>query len=575
MELTPAQRVDVAKAALARGAPADAAEQLAQALSVDPGHPEALAAADALCDTHPDPLSLVLPGRPPRPEVVALRARFLARRGRFADAFDYLLNVVSVRPEVPYLPWLEGWLADADVRTGLEPERLASTVLSALRTLDGLESGAVYGDPVRQSLLTLVRTLRHAHGDSQPLMMAHAQLATRCDALHEALSVTEALYAADPSLETAVMLAGAHRVLGRVDTTVDTYRTALRYDPENVAVRLDIGDVLLLAGRFAEALDAYEGVLHREPGHALALPSVYCLKYWLHGRPEWRDRLESLADEAHNERAQALLDEVTPWVGFLPDPADAIVASARAVALQFAGPVDSPTTSRVSVLEAPSAVLAYRLTVGQPHTMHVEVVPVPDPREPRTEVRWRLWRYRGTEPERAVEAGDPGVAAEVGALAAKAFHIEAWKGAAHGLAKRLGAGAVGDLLAAMVWPPDPPADVPAWRWLPRVQLAAALTLAWVDDGWVGSARRDALLSLANGPTDWSGAAAFIALAELAREEPGLAPEVAENMLETLQTPPSAGTWCLERPLVYALLRLPGLPDELVAELRTWRARLGR
>ena len=558
VELTPAQHVDVAKAARAAGDDAEAARHIAAALGVDPGHPEALALADALCEEAADPLSLVVPASPPDPAVVALRARFLARLGRAAEAVDYLLHVISIRPATPYTAWLEEWLADDTLRRQLDPDRLAGTVLTALRVLDGSPDGQTYGEAARAALLRCVRTVRHGHEGSTHLLMAHARLASRCAELHEALAVAEALYAADPSRETAVLLAGAHRELGRVDATVSTYREALRFDPENVAVRLGIGDVLLLAGRFSEALSAYEGVLRREPGHEAALPSVYCLKYWLHGRPEWRDALEGLAEEEANERAAALLDEVTPWVGFLPDPTDAIVSSARAVSLQFAGPVDSTTTSRVSVLEAPSAVLAYRLTVGGEHTMHVEQIPAPDPRQPRADVGWRLWTYDGTEPRRAVERPAPGVAAELGRLAARTFHIEDWKGRAHALAQRLGPAATRDLLATMVWPPEAPAEVPAWRWLPRVQLAAALVLAWIDDGWLGSQRRGALLSLANGPTDWTGGAAFIALAEVAREEPALAPEIAELMLETLQAQPSVGTWCLERPLVHSLLRISGL-----------------
>lgn len=575
MNLTPAQRVDVARAALKRGAAREAAAQVAAALATDPGHPDALALADVVFDATPDPLALVVPGTPPEPEVVALRARFLARLGRWPDAVDYLVHVVSIRPDAPYVAWLTDWVEREDVRAALEPARFAGTVLTAIRMLDETEDGQMYGDSVRPALLGVVRTLRHAHEDDPYLMMAHVRLGVRCGALHEALSIAQALHQSGPSFETAVMLANAHRELGRVDATVEAYRTALVHDPENVAVRLDIGDVLLLSGRFAEALDAYEGVLKREPGNRLALPSVYCLKYWMHGRPEWRDRLEALADEAApNERAAALLDEVTPYVGFLPDPQDAIVNSARAVALQFAGPVGSATTSRVTVLEPPSAVLAYRLTVGGPHTMHVQVVPVPDPREPRCEVSWRLWDHDGTEPRRLVEAPRPEVAKRVAAIASRPFQVEDWKTRGHALGQQLGADAAGDLLAVMVWPPDPPEGVPQWRWLPHVQLAAALTLAWLDDGWAGSARRGALMSLANGPTDWTGAAALVALTEIAREEPEHAAEVAELMLEMLQTQPSTGSWCLERPLVACLLRLPGLPSELEQELRAYRARLG-
>ncbi len=455
----------------------------------------------------------------------------------------------------------------------LDPERFAAESLGCARGMDGLD-GPEIGERL-DTLLACVRLVHEGHPGDIHLMMAHVRIARRCGELHEALRVAQAVHSREPCLETAVMVAGGHRELGRVDATVAAYRAALAFEPENVAVRLDIGDVLLVAGRFEEALGAYEGVLRRSPGHPLALPSVYCLRYWLHGRPEWRTRLEAFAHESTppNERAEALLAEVTPYVGYLPDPGDSLVSSARALELQLVGPLTSGTTSRVSVLEAPSAVFAYRMTTGTPHTLHVELVPSPDPRQPRRPVPWQLWAYDGTEPRRALEPPAEAVAAAVGELALVPYHVDHWRALGADLAARLGVEAMGDLLASMVWPPPAPAGTPAWRWMVHVQFAVAFVLAALDEGWVDSARRLALFSLADGPTDWVGGAAVVALGEIARDEPAHAPEIAEHLLEMLQEQPSAGGWCLERPLVYALLRIPGLPEELEAELRAYRDRL--
>jgi hypothetical protein len=103
----------------------------------------------------------------------------------------------------------------------------------------------------------------------------------------------------------------------------------------------------------------------------------------------------------------------------------------------------------------------------------------------------------------------------------------------------------------------------------RIQVAAALVLIYIDDGWDDSVRRRCLMSLFFGPIDWTSSAAIVALTELARDEPERAPMIIDSFLDLLDQRPDHGFWCVERPLVNGLLRIPGVPEEIVAELRNY------
>ncbi|HEY1015645.1 MAG TPA: hypothetical protein VGE07_23245, partial [Herpetosiphonaceae bacterium] len=125
------------------------------------------------------------------------------------------------------------------------------------------------------------------------------------------------------------------------------------------------------------------------------------------------------------------------------------------------------------------------------------------------------------------------------------------------------------LLAVMTHPPQRPADMPIWVWIQRVQWAAAFILAWIDEGWDGSLRKRALVSLAYGPLDWSIGAAVAALGQIARNEPLLAPAIAEIYQQLLtHAPRQGGLPYLTALLTYAF-ELPFMPEPLAAAVKPW------
>jgi hypothetical protein len=222
----------------------------------------------------------------------------------------------------------------------------------------------------------------------------------------------------------------------------------------------------------------------------------------------------------------------------------------------------------VTSLEPPSAALALWDTLrGLGDEMRPSVsfgeIPAPDPRVPRADVAFVLWVYDGTDARPALPPPDASVAAAVSEIALSAYGIEPWCTQAQLLGARLGPGAVESLLAVMTNLPERPKDVTPWDWRFRVQVAAALSLAAVDVGWEGSARRKGLLSLLQGPVDWTSSAGVIALAELARRDETSRSAIVSLLVEEVLVPMSPIRFeCIVEPAVPLLLARVPLSAEM-------------
>ena len=66
-----------------------------------------------------------------------------------------------------------------------------------------------------------------------------------------------------------------------------------------------------------------------------------------------------------------------------------------------------------------------------------------------------------------------------------------------------------------------------------MQVASALVISYVGDGWTGSARERALSDLLLGPVDWTTSAAIIAACNLARTQPVLNGQICKLFLPLL------------------------------------------
>jgi hypothetical protein len=166
----------------------------------------------------------------------------------------------------------------------------------------------------------------------------------------------------------------------------------------------------------------------------------------------------------------------------------------------------------------------------------------------------------------AVSPPDPGIAGQIASLAQQPYALDRWHAPARALGTRLGAKALPSLLGVMAHPPAPPAGWRVWDWLLAVQLASALTLAHIDEGWDGSLRQTALMSLVYGPMDWSGAAALMALAVLARQDMRIHIAYDRLCLDLWEQQPDQ-PWALEEALVMSLLFVESYSEAAAAKIK--------
>ncbi|HEU4326448.1 MAG TPA: tetratricopeptide repeat protein [Roseiflexaceae bacterium] len=551
------------------GDPAHAVSHLAWALARDPQDRRALALLERAIRAARDPLALApISTTEPTPyPIIAVRALLLRRQGQLDEALHLMAQIYQVVPDAPFLAWVTEWAADEEGFEATDPGVMA-LLIGSLSTQ--LSQGLGQGSADALTALTPA-LLRYQATHPQPGAVGAllSTLVRKQGQLDEAMALAWSAYAAEPGYMTAAILGGAHRALGATAEAVAAYRAALGFEPDDLPIRLDLGDILCENGQFIEGLAAYGEVLAREPQHSWALPSTLYYRAVLEPHGGWEEQLEHYAQaNPDNGRAQYLAGQLAPYHSWLPCPRDAIVNAIETALRDNHELVSGDITVSLSALESPSARLAVERALAR-HSpdarlvVSVEQLQRPDPRLPSGPTDVVLWRYQGNDPQPALGPPFAEVANAVAELAARPFHADSWFAQAGQIAVRLGEIAPRDLLATMVHPPEPPADVPVWDWIFRVQVAAAFVLAALDKGWDGSLRRRALFALARGPLDWSVAAAVIALVHLARREPAARAEIGTLYSELLGSMPRPGFGPYRHALLCCVFLLPEAPQALL------------
>jgi hypothetical protein len=147
---SPDEEADLAETALAAGQYDVALHHVAGAISADPLRPRFLELCDRLFDAMPDAIAGTEPGDRPWFGNVAVHARALARDGRHTEAVHLLLQIVSARPDVPYLAWAIQWL-DAPA-TAIDPDALVPAFARVLERVSP-------GDPGLHSVILVLDRL--------------------------------------------------------------------------------------------------------------------------------------------------------------------------------------------------------------------------------------------------------------------------------------------------------------------------------------------------------------------------------------------------------------------------------
>jgi hypothetical protein len=283
-----------------------------------------------------------------------------------------------------------------------------------------------------------------------------------------------------------------------------------------------------------------------------------------------------------NGRAQQLYHQL--YFNALPEPVDAsanLLRQVREMLLKEPGNGEETTMAvTLSGLEAPSNALAFRLemaSLGEKARLEVtvEAVAKPDPRKPIADVKYRLWQYDGTDPSPALPPPPEDVVQQILGIALPTYDEEvSWAAASH-VAAALGPQRAGEVLAVAVHPPPVPPGSTALAWLPRVQHAVLQVAAQLDEGWEGSARREALLSALLGPQDWITQAAIRAMTRVARENETHSPAIGEAFQQLADHRPYPGFCCWEHTLYQHWVELPhlfpGEREELQKKLKAIEA----
>ena len=504
----------------------------------------------------------------------ALRAYLWQAQGRTEEAVAHLVDVSEALGDARYLhAWALDWLEPEGAVEALS-ERVGMAVLAViLKQSEEAHLASTRKLRLHRRWAALAQRAVPRYAADGTKTMMRAGLLRKAGLFDEALAVAGPLDHARSFAEAAAIGLVLRRQ-GRFAESAQAFAKSIELEPGKIAGYLEAGDTWFEGGNWQNALEWYEGAVRLEPGQNWAEPSGWYCQWRLTGDEAWLERLFEAA-KAGNRRANQL------WFlarGAVPESSDATANIVRQI--HDAWGKSPPKTENaggsikitLSTLEAPSNRLAVALEVAsfrQNARLEVTVqsLPAQDPRLPVAEIDYLLWRYEGTDAVPALPPPPAEVADRIAALAAAPYDPETnWAQASH-VAEALGREAVEPILAVMVHPPPMPAGTDALAWLARLQLAAAQVLAWIDEGWEGSARRRALLSLLYGPFDWTTAVAIRVLARLAREEQAYALKIHECFEQLERSVPKQGHWDWVAVLYREWRTLPFLFDQEREELK--------
>jgi tetratricopeptide (TPR) repeat protein len=602
---TPEQDMEIAESAMAHGDLEHAVSHIARALAAYPLRRDWLAVLERIIAIVPDPARLAPIEGHTSFAMVAVHGYILGRLGRIDQAIGLLLQVFAIRPDIPYLAWASEWLRQPGIAHDFDFAALNPGILSLLNRFPGTvvkaeedrialkhliplvgELRAVWDRLIPPSRPALERplafdpcdTARSAPQDAGVFGFFLASVLRKAGQFDEALQLSEEAYRRVPCHFTACARAMALSALGKVDEAVAAYREATRFEPNDDSELLEAAELLWKHERLDEAEHLYEEILQKHPEDPRAIPS-YCYLRYLSSDfdASWLERIRDFV-ETHPDHPQGreILRRMTPYFGYLPSPADALVKILPKLAESLKGWPPQPRPwqlkYRVSGLEAPSAGLALTMLTkryGQQIELDatIEAIPEPDPRRPLGRVWYQLWRYEETSPIPVLPPPPEDVVRKVAAIASRDYDLALWAASAARLGHSLRPIRVDELLGVMVHPPLAPDEFTPWDWVQRIQIAAALAVAALDEGWAGSLRRKVLISLINGPMDWSVSAAIVALAQLALTQTDVATEAHDVFRARLRSLPDRGFVCYAIPLVLAMLEVPGITGTERAELR--------
>jgi tetratricopeptide (TPR) repeat protein len=284
-----------------------ALSHLAHALPVDPFRTEWTALLDRALDAAGAELGAFLKesGHKPGMGFQALKAYAAYRAGDFKTAFNDLQNLTRNVPSLRFAEaWGFGWFSDDAIRAAGQNalQFLASSVHNRYPEAEHL-SDADHAHLTRA--IGALERFEAILGPSGHTIVFKGQMLSKAGRFAEAISVAEGAARADPTFNTAIAAAMAHKRAGDFDGAVRWFWRASELDLQNETGLLDIGDICADRGLWDQGLRAYDEALKRKPNHDWAHPSaVYC-RFRLTGDPALLEELRYMANAAPDECGMA------------------------------------------------------------------------------------------------------------------------------------------------------------------------------------------------------------------------------------------------------------------------------
>lgn len=564
--------------------------ELSLAFAIDPFDTPALQLAYSVMPQIPNVVELTKLTNQTPPAMVAMHAMALGLSHQWSRAIDLLFRLGANEPQ-PYLMWAEQWMGTHPSAQLLD---LGVVGPSIARFGDSFEDPIDPSDKRHENLtagIAVVKKLSEVMAQNQGLRVMHAKLLRRAKRFDEALALAAQTKQRDAHFGT-MMTAWCLRDMDRMPEAIGAFHEAYRIQPDH-DVLLDIGDIHLDRGELEQAIEAYRMVPPNAERASWALPSALCAQYLLTRDPALDAQLRSLADQK-NDRALGLWELVHAYAEHQPLPRDLTAGIVRDVQAMFR---DKPTGTpqqpakldvNISSIESPSVSLAFQLaaTMGRSHAVlnvTAEKEARPDPRLPLMQAIGRgpdgmyqafpIWVYESTRARVNAPPPPPDAVAAISRVVSAPFDWSAWSR----LAPEIGPtfrGKSNGLVAALVHP-APPADPTrdAIEHVARWQLAIALLLLRLDEGWGTSERRGGLLAMVHGPLDWLHSAALPALGIVYAETPESRGELQQIFAALRQRIPDIGYAPYRAALEAVTMRLPDIsePDRRAAWARLTKA----
>ncbi|GIE94020.1 hypothetical protein Ari01nite_14850 [Paractinoplanes rishiriensis] len=303
---------------MGRGAPEEAADHLASALTHAPTLPEAHELLGRLATRPGGGLDLF----PLVPHVaaggLACRAHLLAAAGRPEDGLP-LLAAASGR--MPGSDWAGvPWVSDPALGARIDPGLLVQLLMRLCTAV---------GDPAppatRASLRPYLSVARHAvalYPEHAMLLGAGSALARRIG--ETVLAVDWAVRGARsrPSKLAEIWLGYAYRSAGKLPEALAALRRAVSHDPDDLSVYADIAGTLADHGRLDDALNWVDRALERNPDYDCAVHTAHRLRHRADGDLAHLVRLADFIrdhpDESHEHTDLADCCRGIPWLSGAP-----------------------------------------------------------------------------------------------------------------------------------------------------------------------------------------------------------------------------------------------------------------